>query len=510
MIRRRPSQSLIGSPVMIGAVTVLILLVGVFLAYNANVGLPFVPTRTLYVDIENGSDLVNNNDVLIGGQRIGYVSSMEPITLRSGAPAARLTLALSTSQGRLPVNSTATILSRSVLGLKYVQISPGSSSRVFVNGATMPISQTEVPVRIDQLYGTYTPRTRAAIQENLLGFGDTFAGRGSAVNDTLAALPSLLGHLAPVASYLAAPHTGLIDFLDALNGFTGTVAPLSQTDADVFRQAASTFEAISADPRALEQTISRSPGTLTEGTTSLRAQRPFLVDLSTLGTQLTPATKELGEALPSVNGAISAGTRTLRQTPSLDNKLQGVMSALKSLAQAPTTGVALNGLTDAVDMLNPIVRYLGPYVTVCNDFEYWWTNIAGDIDEETDYGYAQRALANQADPAQTDSPSSQGATAPVNGGIANSAILGGDAYAHGPAYGAAVDNAGNADCETGQRGYPLKLNGLDPQGRDFDIDQHTPGDQGTTFTGATHVPNGETFSRAPTTGPQVQDPADNQ
>ena len=76
-------------------------------------------------------------------------------------------------------------------------------------------------------------------------------------------------------------------------------------------------------------------------------------------------------------------------------------------------------------------------------------------------------------------------------------------YAHGPVYGAAVDNQGNADCETGQRGYPLKLNHLDPQGRKLDSDQHTPGDQGPTFTGRARVPAGETFVRSPQTGPQT-------
>ncbi len=67
-------------------------------------------------------------------------------------------------------------------------------------------------------------------------------------------------------------------------------------------------------------------------------------------------------------------------------------------------------------------------------------------------------------------------------------------------YGAAVDDQGNADCETGQRGYPKKLNYYDPQGRDLDSDPHTPGDQGATFAGRTQVPAGETFTRAPQTG----------
>ena len=36
------------------------------------------------------------------------------------------------------------------------------------------------------------------------------------------------------------------------------------------------------------------------------------------------------------------------------------------------------------------------------------------------------------------------------------------------------------------------------------LDPHTPGDQGPTFHGRTHVPAGETFSRNPQTGPQLQ------
>jgi hypothetical protein len=182
-------------------------------------------------------------------------------------------------------------------------------------------------------------------------------------------------------------------------------------------------------------------------------------------------------------------------------KLQGVMNALKTLAQAPGTGIALNGLTSTVDILNPMIKYLGPYVTVCNDWNYWWTNLAGDIDEATNFGFAQRALFNQGNPLQPNSISSAGAAAPVNGGgFTAPAGIGGNEYAHGPAYGAAIDNQGNADCETGQRGYPLKLNAGDPQGRNIVTDAHVPGDQGPTFTGRAHVPAGETFSRNPQIG----------
>jgi virulence factor Mce-like protein len=502
-------QSAFSSPVLVGAITVLVVLVGVFLAYNANVGLPFVPTREIRVDLADGSDLVVGNDVLESGFRIGFVEAMKPITLGNGTPGVQLMLRLNETNGKIPTDSTATILSRSPLGLKYVDIHTGTSTRYFADGGTLPFSQTTIPVRLDQIYDGYTPPTRSAIRQNLVGYGDVLAGRGSALNDTIAALPSLFGHLAPVARYLSDPSTELIRFFNALNGFTSAVAPVAQQNAQLFADMATTFQAISANAADLENTIALSPSTLQTSTRSLIVQQPFLVNFTKLGNALRPATVQLREALPSVNPALEAGTRTLIRTPSLDAKLQQVMVQLQRLAQSPGTGMALNGLTDTVDTLNPVVKYLGPYVTVCNYWNYWWNNLGDVFSAATNFGYAQRALLNTGNPAQPNNVGSAGATAPANGGAPTTAT-GANEFAHGPAYGAAVDNQGNADCETGQRGYPLKLNGLDPQGRLLDTDPHTPGDQGSTYTGAGHVPKGETFTRSPTTGPVPVSPASNQ
>ena len=242
------------------------------------------------------------------------------------------------------------------------------------------------------------------------------------------------------------------------------------------------------EPNNLKETIAKSPSTLAVSTQSLKVQQPFLVDLTTFGHAMTPATASLNDALPQINPAIEAGTKTLAATPSLNANLQKVMTALKNLAQSPGTNIALNGLVATVNTLNPMIRYLGPFQTVCDDWNYWWTYLAEHISEQTAFGFAQRVAA-QLRPTQrrptTSAP--QGATAPVNGGVPDSP-LGGAEFLHSQNYGAAIDNQGNADCETGQRGYPKKLNHLDPQGRNLATDPHTPGSQGTTFAGRTRVP----------------------
>ena len=126
------------NPVLIGAVTVLIAIIAVFLAYNANTGLPFVPTRELKVDIANGSNLVVGNDVRSGGFRVGVISEMKPIRLPNGQIGAQLILHLDQTHSRVPVDSSASIQPASVLGTKYLDLHTGTASHTIADGGLLP------------------------------------------------------------------------------------------------------------------------------------------------------------------------------------------------------------------------------------------------------------------------------------------------------------------------------------------------------------------------------------
>jgi len=495
-------RSTFANPVLLGAVTVLVALIAVFLAYVANRGLPFVPTRELKVDISNGSNLVPGDDVLAGGHRIGFLSTAKPVQFQSGTVGAQLTLKLSESQGKIPVDSTVEVRLRTVLGSKYIDLVKGSSKRSFPDGGTLPASQTQVPVQLDQVFNIFDPPTRKAIQTNLVGFGDTFTARGNDLNLTIQSLPPLLQHLEPVAAYLSQPSTGLIRFFNSLDAFTGALAPVSGATVGLLRDAATTFQAITTNPSTYEATIAESPSTLAVSTDSLRAQQPFLVDFTTLGNLLNPATADLKASLPDINPALEAGAATLGKTPTLNHGLQQVMSSLKTLAEDPMTNVALNALAATVGILNPMLRYLGPYQTVCDYPTYFFSYLQDNVSVQNGFGTGQRLLVKTGNPLQPNTVGSPGANVPVNGGSVDSP-LGGNAFFHNQDYGAAIDNKGSADCEIGQRGYPLRLNNFDPLHRNFAIDQHTPGDQGPTFHGRARVPAGETFSRNPQIGPQT-------
>ena len=144
---RRRQRGLFASPVLIGAVTVLVAIVAVFLAYNANNGLPFVPRYSLHVDVRDASELTQDAEVhLAGGALVGHVTSIDPARTASGQPIAVLNLALNKTIQPLPVNSTWRIRLKGAIGLKYLQLTPGNSPQTMPNGATVSVSRTSAEV----------------------------------------------------------------------------------------------------------------------------------------------------------------------------------------------------------------------------------------------------------------------------------------------------------------------------------------------------------------------------
>jgi virulence factor Mce-like protein len=455
--RRRARASVVASPVLVGAVTTLVVVVAVFLAYNANAGLPFVPTTQLKVDLDNGANLVPGNEVRSGGFRVGVVSAMTPVALPGGKVGAQLTLKLDKKFGAVPADSRVTVRPRSALGLKYVELDRGASRRTLEDGATLPERQTRVPVELDQVLSMFDAPTRRASGDNLVGFGDALDGRGADLNQTIGELPALEDRLTSVMANLSDPRTNIQGFFKELDDAARVVAPVSKTNARLFTTMADTFGAISADRTALQQTIEKAPGTLDVGTRSLRNQRPFLRHTAALSSDLGAAAGELRRALPDVNGALVAATPVQQRLIELNQPLQQALDALDRLVAAPATDGALRGLQATVGTVAPQIRYLGPFVTVCNDWNYFWTLAAEHLSAPDDTGSSQRALLNMGSSAPgTDGVGNGGANefAHGQGGIPGSARQ----DLHGTFYGPAVNAKGQADCAAGQTGYVMAGN----------------------------------------------------
>lgn len=500
-MRGRRASSVGANPVFIGAVTALVVLAAVLLAYNANKGLPFVPTFEIKVDTPNAVRLVEGNEVREGGFRIGQVTKIAPVKTDGGGSGAQLTLKLDKSAAPVPADSTVRIRPRSALGLKYVELVRGTSGNELEEGEVISTRAGAVPPELDDFFAIFDEPTRANVENVLDYFGTALAGRGRSINQTLAATPELFGDLPPVMRNLASPDTRLPRLISELGDGARVAAPLSDPLANGFTGMADTFAALSVDDgQPLRDTIERSPGTLGEGIFSLPLTRPFLARLAGISDELRGTAAELRLSLPAINRALLAGIPVLKRTPAFNRKLERTLRELRDLAKSPSTDRTLRGLTATVKTLNPTLKYLGPHQTVCDYFNYWWTHLSDHLAEEDATGTVQRIQVKFAPILQHNSMQTFGATEPANGGTVDpitKATQGDAAAFHGQDYGRAVDENGNADCESGQRGYPTRLaTGFQDR---FNIvtDSRSPGNQGPTFRGRPRVPAGETFSAEP-------------
>lgn len=413
--RRGGIQGVASSPVIVGTVTVLVVIVAVFLAYNANNGLPFVSTYDLTAQVPNADALVKGNEVRIGGARVGVVTSVRPVQFAGGRVAAQLSLRLDKSAEPLPVDSTMIIRPKSPLGLKFLQITPGTSRRGFPPGATIPLkSARPEPVDIDQFFDMFNERTRNAIRRNLAGFGDALAGRGPQINGAIAALRRLVESGQPALRTIVAPGTNFGGFWRALEDLSATVAPVAEQQASLFVALDRTFAAFARVSRPfIQETISKGPSTLDTANADLPALRPFLRDSGRFFTALKPGARALARTSPTIDAALRAGIPVLNASPILYNQLTPTAEALLAFQSAPGVFNGLELLIDTNNLLDPAIRFIAPAQTTCNYLSLAFLNLADAFSESNGNGNWLGAIAFE----PPNGPNAEGApaSAPANG-----------------------------------------------------------------------------------------------
>jgi phospholipid/cholesterol/gamma-HCH transport system substrate-binding protein len=476
---RRPGASVVASPVLVGAVTVLVTIVAVFLAYNANQGLPFVPTYDVHAEIPGGENLVKGNEVRLGGFRIGLIDEIKPKTVVQKGQ--RQTIAVVRMKldkviEPLPRDTQIFVRPRSALGLKYIEVTPGRSQKGYSAGDTIPLANARTPVEFDDVFSTFDARTRSASRTALTGFGNAFAGRGQSLNQTIAALSPFFLHLRPVMATLADPDTQLDEFFKQIGRASAQVAPVAKTNAQLFVNMADTFDAFSRCAECLRQTIEKSPPTLDASISSFRVQRPFLEDFADVSAELRPPARELPRALPALNDAFRVGQPVVERTPTLNRLTGRVFQALDDLVQDPNTLAGLKDLRTLTAVTRPLLEFVGPYQTVCNYWNSWWTPLGEHISQDTRNGTTERILLKNAPNDTQDNrvnayESDRPTDIPSNLDPQHAVDQLGDPLiaTHAQPYAPAIDAQGNADCQVGQSGYlngPLVVGGRYPASTD--------------------------------------------
>lgn len=386
-MRRNRNSSVATNPIVIGAITVLVTIVAVTLAYNATVGLPFVPTYDLHVQIADASELQKGDQASIGGALVGTVSSVDPARTASGRPIAVLNLKLYESVNPLPVDTRFTVRLKGSIGLKYLQITPGRSRKGFANGATVPLTQSSSEVDFDQVLSMFTPATRLGIQQSTIGFGEALAGRGSDINSAIGAFLPLLRDLGPVARNLASPKTDLAGFFRGLESYNSALVPVAQTQATLFGNLDTTFRALAgvATP-FLQQTISDTPPSFEATINGSPVIRPFLLATAKLFSDLLPGAKTLPQSAPVLAQAFAIGTKTLPGTAALDQRTVALAQKLESYGATPAVQQGLDRLTLTLSRLQPPLSFLTPTQSTCNYVTLFLRNTSSVVGDRVKQG----------------------------------------------------------------------------------------------------------------------------
>lgn len=308
-----------------GILVLIVVVVGLFISFKAQTGMPFAPTTKVQAYFDNVGSLKANDTVRENSKIVGRVSD---VSYAGGK--AIVTMSLN-GHSAVYANATATIWDLSALATKFVELNPGSAASGPIQ-APIPTARTQSSADLYQVLDVLDAQTRAAAMSTVRQLGSGFAGHGTDLSDFLRAGPRDLADLAKVSRALATPSADLTGLLSSAQTLSSRFNGSEQQISDLMNQSAATLKAIGVDGgKPLGSTISQLPSTLANLDVAMTKLRQPLADTRAAMTALQPGAQALGQATPDLRGLLTAAVPVLGQVPPV------VQAALPALADLTTT-----------------------------------------------------------------------------------------------------------------------------------------------------------------------------
>lgn len=184
--------------------------------------------RTVVAHFPRTISVYEGSDVRVLGVPVGTVTRVEP----TGTDVA-VTMTYD-EEVKLPADAKAVIIAPSVVGDRYVQLTPAYSGtgEVLADGAELGVDQTSEPLELDQIYdsldrlnvalGPRGANRTGALSDLLSVTADNFGGQGTTFRQTIKDFSRL-------SATLAGNSDELFGSVEALGGFMATLAENDQT-----------------------------------------------------------------------------------------------------------------------------------------------------------------------------------------------------------------------------------------------------------------------------------------
>jgi phospholipid/cholesterol/gamma-HCH transport system substrate-binding protein len=340
-----------------GAIVVALVVVAVLLLSSGG-------QHTYHLLFQNAGQLVKDDDVQIGGRRVGSVQKIE----LTNDNLARITIGVDDAFAPLHQGTTAIIRATSLSGIanRYISLTPGPDSSLPIpDGGTLQTDKTTSPVDLDQVFDTLDPKTRAALQQFIRGSGAWYDNVGKQAN--LGAKyfnPAISTTQQLVAEILRDQQT----FNDFLVHSSRTVTALAARRDDITNlvtNANTTAAAIGAEDSSLARALGLLPDTLRKANTTFVNLRATLGDLNTLVNVSKPVAPKLAPFFSQLRPLVTEARPTIHDLALLihrsgsGNDLTDLLNKtphLESLAK-PTFAHSIAALRQT----DPVLEFVRPY-----------------------------------------------------------------------------------------------------------------------------------------------------
>lgn len=312
---------------------------------------------------QNAAQLVPDNQVLIGGQPVGSVESIE-LTDDNLAK-----VIVSVSQ-ELHEGSTATIRATSLSGVAnhYVSISPGPNSNPSLGeDATLGLASTTTPIDIDQLFNTFPAPVRRGLAQFIEGNAQWYTGRGrdGSANDTFKYIGVGFNRAGAFAHDLNADERLFSRFLVSSSRLGTAVSERGEELSSAIGNANAAFSAIASQNTALSNSLTLLPPTFRQANTTFVNLRAALDDVEPLINTSRTATEDLAPFLAELRPVLSKAVpvfKNLRLTvrrKGFANDSAELLAALPAVQQRASR--AFPHSEEAIDAFQPNLNFIRAY-----------------------------------------------------------------------------------------------------------------------------------------------------
>ena len=292
--------------------------------------------------------------VNVAGVRVGQITGVD---LKDGQGVIHMAI----DPGKLKHvynNAHADLFPNTPLKDMEVNIAPGTSaSGVLPEGGTIPVAQTTSPTDADDLLQSLDTDTRQWFTSLITDLNTGTTGRGQDIRKLLNNLGPTTQQLRQIGDLLAARHRELGLVVHNLGVLTKATSQKDTQLATVIRAGDTTVQALASQDTALQESISRLPGTLSTTRNALSDLTPLANALGPTATALIPTARNLPNTLRDSQTLFSAAALLpLDKIPPFVNAVVPLASQLPPITS--NLKASLPPLTASFKVLNYVTNEL--------------------------------------------------------------------------------------------------------------------------------------------------------